>query len=595
MTHPYIRIHFKTVDPTVTDDETVIPKAYERGDWWMNTVSGDVFQCKDASVGAAVWDAIGGGGAAVWGAITGTLSAQTDLQTALDAKIPTTYLDTDGTLAANSDVKLATQKAVKTFVENAVTGLLEFKGATDTSANPNYPAALKGDAYVVSVAGKIGGASGKSVDIGDFYIANADNAGGTEASVGTSWFVLEHNLLGALLAANNLSDVPNPTTARSNLGLIIGTDIQAYSAQLAAIVGLSPANDDIIQRKAGVWTNRTMAQFALDFAMSVYIAAQTTGATPDIDDVIFYRRDSDGLIRKIDFGALVNNLLAPEFGTVFASITHDHDGADSPVLSHFNFSNIGTNSHATIDTHLANTSNPHSTTAAQVGAIPTDGWEARSETWTRTGNHSFTVPGDLTAIYKKYTRVKYNDGAVEYGTVYPDPLFGGGTTTVNLIPNTTYSMAATTITGTYVSYLPKPTGFPDKFTWAPSTIPWTVGNGTVHYKFFPRADGFMEHEIYFLLGSTSAITGANYTPPAAVNHAETSSSRYPVALVTFSDVSPATSYTGVSLSIPASNVFGMRAFSIPTTYATQVTVSSTIPFTWTTSDFISIQGVPYPY
>jgi translation elongation factor EF-Ts len=32
-------------------------------------------------------------------------------------------------------------------------------------------------------------------------------------------------------------------------------------------------------------------------------------------------------------------------------------------------SNIGTNSHSTIDTHLASTSNPHSTTAAQVGAI----------------------------------------------------------------------------------------------------------------------------------------------------------------------------------------------------------------------------------
>lgn len=108
--------------------------------------------------------------------------------------IPSSYLDTDGTLAANSDAKIPSQKAVKTFVTAAVNGDVQLQGGTDCSANPNYPAASKGDLYYVTAAGKIGGASGKSVDIGDVYIANADNAGGTEASVGSSWFVLEHNL-----------------------------------------------------------------------------------------------------------------------------------------------------------------------------------------------------------------------------------------------------------------------------------------------------------------------------------------------------------------------------------------------------------------
>lgn len=118
-----------------------------------------------------------------------------------------------GTPTANGDA------ATKSYVDAAVVGLLDFKGVADCSGNPDYPAASKGDAYAVSVAGKIGGASGVTVNIGDWFIAQADNAGGTEAAVGSWWGHLEYNVVGALLAANNLSDLTNAATARSNLGL----------------------------------------------------------------------------------------------------------------------------------------------------------------------------------------------------------------------------------------------------------------------------------------------------------------------------------------------------------------------------------------
>jgi hypothetical protein len=106
-------------------------------------------------------------------------------------------VDNDTTLAGDSTTSVPSQHAVKTFVTssvaNSVAGLFGLKGATDCSANPNYPAASKGDAYRVSVAGKIGGASGTDVDVGDWYFATADNAGGTQAAVGTSWATIEHN------------------------------------------------------------------------------------------------------------------------------------------------------------------------------------------------------------------------------------------------------------------------------------------------------------------------------------------------------------------------------------------------------------------
>jgi len=164
----------------------------------------------------------GGGGGAVWGAITGTLTDQTDLVAALATK-PTASLDTDGTLAANSNTRVPSQAAVVTYISAMVAGLLDFKGNTDCSTNPNYPAALKGDAYVVSVAGKIGGASGEVVEIGDVYIASADNAGGTEASVGTSWFVLQANITGITATGLSLMRAASAAAALAAIGGIGGT------------------------------------------------------------------------------------------------------------------------------------------------------------------------------------------------------------------------------------------------------------------------------------------------------------------------------------------------------------------------------------
>ena len=74
---------------------------------------------------------------------------------------------------------------------NAVT----YEGVIDCSSNPNYPAADAGDIYIVSVAGKIGGASGIVVVAGDIIICKTDStATGDQATVGTSWNVIEKNI-----------------------------------------------------------------------------------------------------------------------------------------------------------------------------------------------------------------------------------------------------------------------------------------------------------------------------------------------------------------------------------------------------------------
>jgi len=48
----------------------------------------------------------------------------------------------------------------------------------------------------------------------------------------------------------------------------IGVTVQGYDADLAAIAALTPSNDDFVQRKAGAWTNRTVAQVKTDLGLT---------------------------------------------------------------------------------------------------------------------------------------------------------------------------------------------------------------------------------------------------------------------------------------------------------------------------------------
>lgn len=63
------------------------------------------------------------------------------------------------------------------------------KAALDCSANPNYPASERGDSIPVSVAGRIGGAAGIFVNIGDVIHCITDSAAGTHAVVGSAFTI----------------------------------------------------------------------------------------------------------------------------------------------------------------------------------------------------------------------------------------------------------------------------------------------------------------------------------------------------------------------------------------------------------------------
>lgn len=116
---------------------------------------------------------------------------------------------------------------------------MQFKGVIDASSNPNYPAADAGHTYKISVAGKVGGASGKTVEVGDMIICTVDgSAAGNEASVGANWTAVQVNLDGAVIGpASSTSD--NIPTFDGVTGKLLKDSGKAHS-----IDGTFAANSD---------------------------------------------------------------------------------------------------------------------------------------------------------------------------------------------------------------------------------------------------------------------------------------------------------------------------------------------------------------
>jgi hypothetical protein len=152
-------------------------------------------------------------------------------------------IDTDGTMSNNSDSLIPSQKAVKTYVDNAISdaGLthpLQYEGIIDCSTNPNYPAANAGYVYVVSVGGKIGGSSGVVVIAGDLILCKTDSsAAGNQAAVGANWDILEKGI-----------DLTNIAITG---GSIDGTPIGATTPAAGTFTTLKGKSDEIIIAATG--------------------------------------------------------------------------------------------------------------------------------------------------------------------------------------------------------------------------------------------------------------------------------------------------------------------------------------------------------
>ena len=118
-------------------------------------------------------------------------------------------VDNIETTLTDDDTHLPTSGAVADYVaaQFAANDAMTYKGVIDASTNPNYPAGDAGDTYKISVAGKIGGASGEPVEVGDMAICLVDSsASGDQAAVGANWNIIQVNIDGAVVGPASSTD-----------------------------------------------------------------------------------------------------------------------------------------------------------------------------------------------------------------------------------------------------------------------------------------------------------------------------------------------------------------------------------------------------
>jgi hypothetical protein len=138
-------------------------------------------------------------------------------------KIETSYLDTDTTLAANSDTKIATQKAVKSYVDAGGSSWVDYSATSTVVGFSGTP--TKVIKYL---------AVGKTVYV-QFYITGTSNATGFSFTLPSS-------------AANNGLYVKNVLDAVDN-----GSAVTA-----PGLISLDPSNNLVTLYStwaSGAWTN----------------------------------------------------------------------------------------------------------------------------------------------------------------------------------------------------------------------------------------------------------------------------------------------------------------------------------------------------
>lgn len=234
----------------------------------------------------------------VTGTGTGTFATTIKNDVALGGS-PTTTTQSAG----DNTTKIATTAFVTTAVANGTIGLLDYRGSYDASSNL-FPATggsgiagaiLKGDFYIVSVAGTLGGVS---VTPGDLVISVVDTPGQTS----TNWNLIEYNL-GTYVTAVTGTTNRITSSGGATPSIDISATFEALLGKVASPLSQFAATTSL--QLAGVISDET-GSGALVFGTSPTLSAPViativntgTLTLPTATDTLVGRATTDTLTNK---------------------------------------------------------------------------------------------------------------------------------------------------------------------------------------------------------------------------------------------------------------------------------------------------------
>ncbi|WP_286931310.1 hypothetical protein [Marinobacter sp.] len=168
-------------------------------------------------------------------ASSATAAASSATSATSSSSTATTKASEAATSASTATTKAGEAATSATAAATSATSAATSATASATSATAAASSATSAASSLSTFQGQYHGAASSDptsgLDAGDLYFNTSTNQ--LKVYNGSAWQVAAVSASGLLTAANNLSDVANAGTSRTNLGLAIGTNVQAFDADNA--------------------------------------------------------------------------------------------------------------------------------------------------------------------------------------------------------------------------------------------------------------------------------------------------------------------------------------------------------------------------